>query len=110
MLRSSLTCSLAILALSLLFASTQGAALRASSSVSENADGLVNVIVHTPKPYDDLTGAIKEMGGVVTVTYRNADAVAASVPAHRMGRLLASPGVIRVEKTRRLTCRRHRKN
>ena len=98
MLRSSLTCSLAILALSLVFTSTQGTPLRASSYVSENADGLVNVIIHTPKPYDRLTSAIEEMGGVVTVEYRNADAVAASVPAHRMGRLLASTGVSRVEK------------
>ena len=72
--------------------------MRASSSVFESADGLVNVIVHTPKPYDDLTGTIEEMGGVVTVTYRNADAVAAAIPAHRMGRLLASTGVIRIEK------------
>ena len=98
MLRSSLTCSIAILGLSLLLASTQGATLRASSSVSKNVDGLVNVIVHTPKPYNNLTGAIEEMGGVVTVTYRNADAIAAAIPPHRVGRLLASPGVIRIEK------------
>ncbi len=98
MLRSSLTCSIAILGLSLLLASTQGATLRASSSVSKNVDGLINVIVHTPKPYNNLTGAIEEMGGVVTVTYRNADAIAAAIPPHRVGRLLASPGVIRIEK------------
>ena len=98
MMRSSLTCSLAIFVLSLLFTSTQGATLQAFSYVSENADGLVGIIIHTPKPYDDLSGRIEDMGGVVTVEYRNVDAVAASIPAHRMGRLLASTGVIRVEK------------
>ena len=84
MLRSSLACSITILALSLILASTQGATLRASSSVSKNADGLVNVIIHTPKPYNDLTGSIpRALGALPRLErlYLGENALTGSIPA-----------------------------
>ena len=47
-----------------------------------------------------MAGWIVDIGGAVTVRYENVDAIAVTVPANRLARLLASPDVLAVEKDR----------
>ena len=82
----------------LLLFSIQGTPLRASRSHIGEDQEFIRLIVHTAKPYSDLAQGIEDMGGTVTVRYQNVDALAITIPSHRLGRLLASSGVISVEK------------
>ena len=87
-----------LLSACLLLFSIQGTPLRAARShIGENQE-FISLIVHTSKPYADLAQGIEDMGGTVTVRYQNVDAMAVTIPSHRLGRLLASSGVISVEK------------
>ena len=83
-----------------LLVSIQGPSLSASHSPPSNSPRIISLIVHTPKPYADLAGWIEDIGGSVTVRFQNVDAIAVTVPAHRLARLLASPDVLAVEKDR----------
>lgn len=58
----------------------------------------VRVIVHTAKPYNRVRQQIQALGGRVEIEYQNADAVTATLPADRLGDLVAMPEVEWVEK------------
>ena len=83
-----------------LLASAQGSPLGASPPVDERPQGLVHLILHTAKPYDNMVDAIHKMGGKVSVKFENADALAVTIPSNRVSRLLASPEVRKVERDR----------
>lgn len=59
---------------------------------------LVGVIVHTSKPYKKVISQIEDLGGIVTIQYENADAIAAQVPADKFGDLVALRRVQQIEK------------
>ena len=86
---------LAISSAALMFPSSS---LNAQVPIATDSGDRVGVIIHTAKPYDRLIGVIGDMGGVVTIQYQNADAVAARVPAGSLGRLHRHPLVTGVEK------------
>lgn len=56
------------------------------------------VIVHTSKPYAKVISAIENLGGEVTIQYENVGALAAQVPAGKLGELSQIKGVDYIEK------------
>ncbi len=59
---------------------------------------IVDVIVHTAKPYRRVIQAIESLGGTVTFQYQNVGGLAAQIPADKLGELQAVRGVEMVEK------------
>ena len=77
------------------------AGLCSSFGFGEQQDGrLVHVILQADGPTDKLVAHIQSLGGSVKYQYRNVPAVAAAIPAERMGAVTGFPGVIKVEKDR----------
>ena len=74
---------LPILAIFLLFVAGHGAAL--GSLNRQNGRHEFSFIIHTAKPYDKVVDTIEALGGTVSVRYQNADAIAATVPASKIG-------------------------
>ena len=72
--------------------------LNAQVSIGADSEDRIGVIIHTAKPYGRVVDVIGAMGGVVTIQYQNADAVAARVPAGSIGRLHRHALVTGVEK------------
>ena len=72
--------------------------LNAQVSIGADSEDMIGVIIHTAKPYGRVVDVIGAMGGVVTIQYQNADAVAARVPAGSIGRLHRHALVTGVEK------------
>ncbi|MFQ5535410.1 MAG: S8 family serine peptidase [Sphingomonadales bacterium] len=61
-------------------------------------DPLVDVIIHTAKPYGAVIASIEELGGTVTFEYQNVDGIAARIPADKFGDLSRLRAVDAVEK------------
>ena len=87
-----------LLAAAMALVITQSSPLTAQSQSGVGGQGEIGLIIHTDRPYTRLLDTVQSWGGTVTFQYQNAGAIAVRVPAGRVGRLLASPGVKKVEK------------
>jgi hypothetical protein len=67
-------------------------ALLAGGLVSAKDGGRRHVIIKAPKPYDKIVQTVQRLGGVVTQSYENVDAIAASIPDERYMEILAIVG------------------
>lgn len=89
---------LLLIAVLLFLTAGEGPSIAAQSPYRNGGPQGLGFIIHTAKPYDDVVGSIRALGGSVSVRYQNADAIAARVPAGAVGRLLALPAVVAIEK------------
>ena len=77
------------------------AGLCASFGFGAQEDGRhVHVILRADGPTDKLVAHIRSIGGSIKFQYRNVPAVAAAIPAERVGAVAGLPDVIKVEKDR----------
>ena len=71
------------------------------ATVPVAADEQERLIVRAPKPYDSLVAAVRRLGGKIHHQYENVDALAVSLPSHRVADLVA------LARRRRCNLRRH---
>jgi len=65
------------------------------ATVPVAADEQERLIVRAPKPYDSLVAAVRGLGGKIHHQYENVDALAVSLPSHRVADLVALVGPLR---------------
>ena len=68
------------------------------ATVPVAADEQERLIVRAPKPYDSLVAAVRRLGGKIHHQYENVDALAVSLPSHRVADLVALVGPLRMTK------------
>ena len=90
----------AVILFAILLAALPSSTVIAQSPSGSTTDSGIGVIVHTAKPYRKIVDAIEGLGGTVNIQYRNADAVAARLPAGALDVLASLPAVERIEKDR----------
>lgn len=87
--------------LALLVGSFAAPGVAGSAFAQQSQEGdTVGVIIQTSGSSETLAGYVESLGGTVNVAYDNVPAVAASIPASKMGELLTYPGVTHIEKDR----------
>lgn len=90
----------ALLAAAMALAMANSSPLTAQSPGGAGGQSEIGLIIHIDRPYTELVDTVQALGGTVTVQYQNTGAIAVRVPAGSVGRLLASPGITKVEKDR----------
>ena len=68
------------------------------AAVPAAADEQERLIVRAPKPYDSLVSAVRGLGGDIHHLYVNVDALAVSIPSHRVADLATLVGPRRMTK------------
>lgn len=71
-----------------------------SVGVAKNDGPTIDVIALADGPTDALVGHIQSLGGTVRYQYRNVPAVAATIPADKLGQVAGFRGVTSIEKDR----------